>query len=146
MFGIFRRSAPRPLSDEIRRAIEKDGMTPSVSNPSLLRMVAVGGRYSDRKVTYFRIFDPSNAAQQTMDIRRYKDFDVFPGLVLRSGHVEQDGTVILTRPVGSRAPDATARTRAGRPVPSVDAPVVEGAASTSTMTTAPEASTAGPTP
>lgn len=114
MFGFFRRSAPRPLSAAIRQAIETDGMTPAVGDPTRLRMVEVGGRYSDRKVTYFRVFDPGNAAQQTLDIRRYKDFDVFPGLVLRSGHVEQDGKVVLTRPVSVLPAQPTVRTRAGR--------------------------------
>jgi hypothetical protein len=127
MFGLFRRSAPRPLSDVIRRAIEQDGMTPSVSNPSQLQMVELTGRYSDRKVTYFRVFDPSGAAQQTLTVQRYKDFDVFPGLVLRSGHVERDGTVVLTRPVGARAETAV-RTRAGRIVPNLDAPADEATA------------------
>jgi hypothetical protein len=125
MFGLFRRSAPRPLSPAVRNAIEKDGMTPAVSNPSQLRMVELTGRYSDRKVTYFRVFDPTNPAQQTVATQRYKDFDIFPGLVLRSGHVERDGTVILTRPVGARTP-APVRTRAGRIVPDLDAAAVDG--------------------
>jgi hypothetical protein len=146
MFEFFRRPAPRPLSEAIRRAIEKDGMTPSVSNPSRLRMVDVGGRYSDRKVTYFRIFDPTHAAQQTVDIRRYKEFDLFPGLILRSGHVERDGTVVLTRPVAVRVDGTPVRTRAGRIVPNSDAPVVVGANATSATPTAAEASTSRPTP
>lgn len=145
MFGFFRRSAPRPLSDEIRRAIESDGMTPPVGNLSQLRMVDVGGRYSDRKVTYFRVFDPSNTSQQALEIRQYKDFDVFPGLVLRSGHVEKDGKVVLTRPVGSRPAEAP-RTRAGRLVPDLEAPVVESAVAASAAPAAVEASTAVPTP
>ena len=131
MFGLFRRSAPRPLTDAIRQAIEKDGTTPA--NPSRLRMVEVGGRYSDRKVTYFRVFDPGSAAQQTLDMRRYKDFDVFPALVLRSGHVERDGTVALTRPVSTPAAQPTVRTRAGRIVPNVDPKTADGEAVTASM-------------
>ena len=128
MFGLFRRSAPRPLTDGIRHAIEKDGMTPA--NPSRLRMVEVGGRYSNRKVTYFRVFDPSTAALQMVDIRRYSDVDVYPGLVLRSGHVERDGTVVLTRPVSTLAAPPTVRTRAGRIVPNIDPAAVEAGAAT----------------
>ena len=128
MFGFLRRSAPRPLTDGIRHAIEKDGMTPA--NPSRLRMVEVGGRYSNRKVTYFRVFDPASAAEQALDIRRYGDFDVYPGLVLRSGHVERDGTVVLTRPVGTLASPPTVRTRAGRMVPNIDPVAVEAGAAT----------------
>jgi hypothetical protein len=123
MFGFLRRSASRPISEAIRSAIEKDGKTTLAGDPSQLRMVEVGGRYSDRKVTYFRIFDPTSAAQQTLNIRRYQDFDVFPALVLRSGHVERDGTVVLTKAANARPVDAQARTRAGRIVANVDAPV-----------------------
>ena len=72
-------------------------------------MVESGVRYSDRKVTFFRVFDPSSTGQTAVDIRRYKDFDVFPGLVLRSGHVEQDGIVVLTRPVAVPAPQVRTR-------------------------------------
>jgi hypothetical protein len=146
MFGFLRRPAPRPLSDAIRGAMEKDGLTPSVSNPSLLRMVEVGGRYSDRKVTYFRIFDPTTAAQRTLEIRRYKDFDVFPALVLRSGHVERDGKVVLTRPVGSRPAETASRTRAGRIVPSVDAAVADGTVAAPATSTVAEMQASGPMP
>jgi hypothetical protein len=134
MFGFLRRAAPRPLTDAIRHAMEKDGMAPA--NPSRLRMVEVGGRYSDRKVTYFRVFDPSSAAQQMLDIRRYKDFDHFPALVLRSGHVERDGAVALTRPVSAQAAQPTVRTRAGRIVPNVDRTTADGEAVTASMSVA----------
>jgi hypothetical protein len=117
MFDFFRRSGPRPLTEAIRHAIESDGLTAPVSNLSELRMVESTGRYSDRKVTYFRVFDPSSAAQRAMDIRRYRDFDVFQNLVLRSGHVESDGKIVLTRPVA--APAAPVRMRAGRIVPTI---------------------------
>jgi hypothetical protein len=141
MFGFLRRSTPRPLTDAVRNAIEKDGMTPA--NPSQLRMVEVGGRYSDRKVTYFRVFDPNSAAQQTLDVRRYKDFDGFPELVLRSGHVERDGTVVLTRPVSTLAAQPTVRTRAGRIVPTLDATNADGEAITASM---PVTDLSSPTP
>ena len=114
MFGFFRRPAPRPLTAAIQRAIEKDGLTVAVSNPSLLQMVESEGRYSDRKVTYFRVFDPMSTAHRTLGIRRYQDFDVFTGLILRAGHVERDGTVVLTRPVIVRAADTPTRTQADR--------------------------------
>lgn len=116
MFGFFRRSTPRPLSDAILMAMAKDGQTVGISDLSTLRMVESSGRYSDRKVTYFRVFDPNSTAQRATDVKRFKDFDVFPGLVLRSGHIEQDGTVVLTRTVVVREPDPALRTRAGRTV------------------------------
>jgi len=126
MFGLFRRPAPRPLTDAIRVAMDKDGLTPPVSDPSQLRMVESRGRYSDRKVTYFRVFDPTSAAQRSMNIQRYQDFDVFPGLVLRSGHVENDGVVILVKPVIVLTPAAPSRTNADRTQHSDDAHIVRG--------------------
>jgi len=144
MFGLFRRSTPRPLSDAIRGAIEQQSKSAEIGNPSQLQMVELGGRYSDRKVTFFRVFDPSATAQRSLDIRRYKDFDADPALILRSGHVEQDGTVVLTRPVGTRAPEPEVRTRAGRAVASPDAPVIDATSASAIDPAAGQTSTAGP--
>ena len=146
MFGFFRRPASRPLSDAIRRAIEKDGMTASVSNPSLLRMVESAGRYSDRKVTYFRVFDPSATAQQALNIERYQDFDVFAGLILRSGHVERDGTIVLTRPVVVRAAATPSRTQADRAMHADDAHIVRGETGATANPTTDVAAVVGQTP
>ncbi len=117
MFDFFRRPGSRPLSDAISTAMTRDGQTTGGADFSNLQMVESSGRYSDRKVTYFRVFDPASAAQRSMDIKRYKDFDVFQGLIVRSGHVEQDGTVVMTRAVVVHAPAAAVRTGAGRAMP-----------------------------
>ena len=146
MFGFFRRPASRPLSQAIQSAIQKDGMTSATSDPSQLRMVEAGGRYSDRKVTYFRVFAPVLAAQQSLDVRRFNDLDQYQGLILRSGHVERDGTVVLTRPVAVRTAPPPVRTRAGRIVPDTDAPVVNGTAVASANAATPDTSTGIRTP
>lgn len=146
MLGFFRRPASRPLSDSIRRAIEKDGMTVSVSNPSQLRMVESRGRYSERKVVYFRVFDPTSTAQRTLDIRRYQDFDVFPGLVLRSGHVERDGTVVLIRPMTVQAAATPMRTQADRMLHTDDAHIVRGETGATANPVATETLLSGQTP
>jgi len=146
MFGFFRRPAARPLSAAIDRAIQKDGMPPATSDPSQLRMVESGGRYSNRKVTYFRVFLPVLAAQQSLDVRRYDDLDQYQGLILRSGHVEQDGSVILSRPAAGPTAPSPMRTRAGRAVPNTEESVVAGAAVPSSVPAPAEASTSSPTP
>ena len=140
MFGLFRRPAPSPLTDAIRQAIQRDGHTPEALDPSRLQMVVSRGRYSDRKVTYFRVFDPSSTAQRQMDIRRYQDFDVFLGLVVRSGHVESDGTVVLTRPVVVRVPSTSPRTQADRTMHADDAHIVRGETGASANGVAPQPS------
>lgn len=121
-------------------------MTAPVSNPSQLRMVESRGRYSDRKVTYFRVFDPASAGQRSMDIRRYQDFDVFPGLVLRSGHVERDGIVVLTRPVTVLAAETPDRSRADRAMHADDAHIIRGETGASANMTAAESPLTGQAP
>ena len=142
MFGFFRRSASRPVSDEIARAIEDSKLTPVIGDPARLRMVQSRGRYSDRQVTYFRIYDPAETARRSLDIQRYRDLDAFQNLVLRSGHVERDGHIVVVRPVAVQAAEAQVRTRAGRPVPTPDSLIPsEHEAETSARTTVVQAST-----
>ncbi len=141
MFGLFRRPAPRPLSEAIRDAIEKDGMTPATGDPSQLRMVESGGRYSDRKVTYFRIFFPVLAAQQSLDVRLFNDLDRHQGLIVRSGHVERDGTIVLTRPVVVRGADGLNRAQADRAMHADDAHIVRGETGASANARTPQVST-----
>jgi hypothetical protein len=127
MFGFFRRPASRPLSEAIQRALLKDGAAPLPGDSSQLRMVESSGNYSGRKVTFFRVFLPGSAAQQSLDVRRYDDLDRYQGLILRDGHVEGDGTVMLNRPAEIKAAPAAVRMRAGRPVAAPDAPIEDGA-------------------
>ena len=141
MFGLFRRPAPRPLTDAIRQAIQRDGHTPATFDPAQLRMVERSGRYSDRKVSYFRVFDPASTAQRQLDIRRYEDIDVFLGLVVRSGHVESDGTVILTRPVVVGPGGTLIRTPADRSLHLDDEHIIRGETGASATGMVPETST-----
>jgi hypothetical protein len=101
-------------------------------------MVESGGRYSDRKVTYFRIFVPVLAAQQSLDVRGFNDLDQHQGLIVRSGHVERDGTVILTRPVVARAAAAPNRSQADRAMHADDAHIVRGETGASPNAPAPQ--------
>lgn len=142
MFGLFRRSAPSPLTDAIRQAIQQDGHTPRAYDLAQLRMVESSGRYSDRKVTYFRVFDPASTAQRSLDIRRYRDFDELLGLVVRSGHVENDGTVVLTKPVVVRVPSTQPRTEADRSLHSDDAHIIRGETGASATVVPPVTSSA----
>ena len=91
---------------------------------STLRMVESGGRYSDRKVTYFRVFDPAAMAQRSVEVKRYTDLDPFMNLVLQSGHVESDGKVVVTRPRVVRAPSTATRAAADRSQHQDDAHIV----------------------
>lgn len=103
MFGFFKRAGSRPLTDAIIRAVELDG-APAGVPLNTLQMVESNGRYSDRKVTYFRVFDPASTAQRSVEVKRYTDLDAYQNLILQSGHVESDGKVVVTRPRVVRQP------------------------------------------
>ena len=111
MFGFFKRSGSRPLTDAIIRAVELDG-APAGVPLNTLQMVESNGRYSDRKVTYFRVFDPATMAQRSVVVKKFTDLDPFQSLILQSGHVENDGKVVVTRPRVVRQP-ATPNVRDG---------------------------------
>ena len=121
MFNFFRRSAPRPVSDAIARAVDAQGFSPALGDATRLRMVESNGRYSNRKVTFFRIFDPAVASQRMLDIQRYRDLDAFHNLILRSGHLETDGQIVVNRPIAVQEPEAAPRMRAGRLVAAIPA-------------------------
>jgi len=141
MFGLFRRPAPRPVSDSISQAMRREGMAIATSDPAQLRMVETSGKYSDRKVTYFRVFVPGLAAQQSLDVRQYNDLDQSQGLILGSGHVEKDGKVVLTRPVVVRTARQPLRAQADRARHSDDAHIVRGETGATANSGAPLAST-----
>jgi hypothetical protein len=65
-------------------------------------MVQSAGRVSDRKVTFIRIFDPVRAAERALEIRSFQDLDAQPGLILKAGHVERDGIVVILRRTPAR--------------------------------------------
>ncbi|MDP8921298.1 MAG: hypothetical protein M3O34_00235 [Chloroflexota bacterium] len=115
MFGFMRKSAVRPPSAEICRALEAIGLPPGCDDPVAAFQVAeLHGRYSGRKVTHIRIFDPSTATARGVAIRAYGDLDAHPDLVLWTGRVEQDGTVNITRQAAPSVTEGTTRQAADR--------------------------------
>jgi hypothetical protein len=62
-----------------------------------LQVLERRGNYSGRKVTYFRVFDPIHVAARAVTAAAYTDLDPYPDLVLATGHLEQDGMVMLNR-------------------------------------------------
>src|SRR6266511_6361824 len=91
MFGFMRRSGPRSPSAAIRRALEKDGLPSASDTAPTLSVVESRARYAGRKVTFIRVFDSVRAEDRGLAIRSYADLDTHADLVLRAGHVEDDG-------------------------------------------------------
>jgi hypothetical protein len=94
MFGFKRKSGVRSPSAALRRALESDGL-PAGTDASALGVVESRDRYAGRTVTYFRVFDPARAAARSVDVRGYDDLEAHPDLVLRAGHIEQDGAIVI---------------------------------------------------
>lgn len=124
MFGLLRRSGSRKLSKAIRRALERDGLPSWISHASMLRVVQSGGRVSDRKVTFIRVFDPVRAAERALDVRSFRDLDAQPGLILKAGHIEPDGIVVITRHAPPRDGEIPVPVRTDRAVADDGIPTV----------------------
>ena len=104
MFDFLRRSGPQIPSTLLRRALELDGLIPVRDAPPTLSVVASRGRYSGRSVRYIRVFDPARTNERSLNVRTYGDLDAHRTLVLRAGHVEEDGSIVLD--YRGPAPDA----------------------------------------
>ena len=98
MFGFKRKSAVQRPSAAICRAIAASGLPPGCGDPAAtFRVAEMQGRYSGRKVTQVRIFDPAKVEARGVAVGAYGDLDAHPDLVLWAGRVEQDGTVTIIR-------------------------------------------------
>ena len=97
MFGFKRKPAVRQPSAALCRAIIASGLPSGCDDPATLRVVERQEKYSGRKVTQVRIFDPSQADARGVAVGAYDDLDWHPDLVLWTGRVERDGTVNITR-------------------------------------------------
>ena len=115
MFGFKRKSAVQRPSADICRALEASGLPPGRGNPATeFQVVEQSGRYSGRKVTHIRVFDPAAATARQVAVRAYGDLDLHPDLILWTGRVEQDGAVNLTRQSAQRVTRTTTREAADR--------------------------------
>src|SRR3954465_13547098 len=115
MFGFRRKPAVQQPSTALSRAIVASGLPPGHNDPTTFRVVERKERYSGRKVTQVRIFDPSQADARGVAVSAYADLDAHPDLVLWTGRVEQDGTVNITRqasPTSTTVPTRQAADRA----------------------------------
>lgn len=99
MFGFLNRSGTSSATAAIQRALSSVDLPPGLDLAGL-GVVESRGSYSGRKVTYFRVFDPrqtNGQAGKSGKRLRYEDLEARGELVLRAGHVEEDGTVVLNR-------------------------------------------------
>ena len=91
------KSIAMPISEKLQLSLIKDrGVSSQMS--VAWRMIEERGNYSGRPVTYFRVYDPTNAKWGSGEIRRYEDLVV--GRILHSGHIERDGVIVLNRDSG----------------------------------------------
>jgi hypothetical protein len=95
MFDFLRRSSPHSSTGAIRQALVLDGVLSTPGALPAFDVVESRGRYDGRRVRYFRAFDPARTAARGLTIRSYRDLSAHPGLLLRTGHVEEDGSVVV---------------------------------------------------
>jgi hypothetical protein len=104
MFNFFRKSrSDQPPRKLIAQAMVNRGLAPGL-DPARLGVVEESGSYSGRQVTYFRVYDPAQVGERSIEIRAYTDLDGHPELILGSGHIEKNGTVVLVHREGSASP------------------------------------------
>ena len=113
MFSLFRKPQPHQPTAAIMQAMTSDGL-PSGIDPARLSVLQQRGSYSGRKVSYFRVFDPLRVSDRPFKVTEFGDLDTHPELVVGSGHVEQNGAVVLTRMDRTHSSGAFARSEAVR--------------------------------
>jgi hypothetical protein len=96
MFGLFRRSGSRHPSAGLSQALVTAGRASS-TDVGGLQVLERRGTYAERRVTYFRAFDPAAVADRAVPVAAYADLDSYPELVVAAGHLERDGAVVLNR-------------------------------------------------
>ena len=81
-----------PLSEPVRlRLAAERGLGAQGAAP--LRMMQQDGRYADRSVTYFQVFDPATAGTPGADLRNLRTLDARH--ILYSGFIERNGAIVL---------------------------------------------------
>jgi uncharacterized membrane protein YeaQ/YmgE (transglycosylase-associated protein family) len=81
-----------PLSEPVRlRLAAERGLGAQDAAP--LRMRQEHGRYADRTVTYFQVFDPATAGTPGADLRHLRTLDARH--ILYSGFIERNGQIVL---------------------------------------------------
>lgn len=116
MFDFLRKPGMRHPSAAIRRALETDGLPPG-TDIAELGVVTSRGSYAGRKVTFFRVFNPSSAAARAVDVFTAFTYDALNDhldLVLRAGFVEQNGTAVVYAQPHPRGVGAPQRQQADR--------------------------------
>ncbi len=113
MFNLFRKSQPQHPTAAIVQAMTTDGLPPGM-DAGRLTVLQQRGSYSGRKVSYFRVFDPVRVSERSVKVSEFGDLDTHPELVLGSGHVEQNGAVVLNRLDRTQSSSAFARSEAVR--------------------------------
>ncbi len=113
MFRLILNSRPRRPTPAMAAALVSDGLPPGMQ-PSTLSVVQEQGTYSGRRVSYFRVFDPIRVAERGLQIHRFTDLDRHPNLILGSGHLEADGSVVLSKRGKPHPAESPIRTEADR--------------------------------
>ncbi len=92
MWKFWQKPAATSLSANLTLYLGKErGL--NQQNAASLRVLEQQGRYSGRKVNFFRVFDPATGNAAGPEVGLFDNLDV--RRVLYSGHTESDGQIML---------------------------------------------------
>jgi hypothetical protein len=77
VFKFFGKSKFQQPPKLIAQAMVNSGQAP-VGDPATLGVVEQSGLYSGRRVTYFRVYDPVQVGERSIEIQAYADLDDHP--------------------------------------------------------------------
>ena len=123
MFRLILKARPRRPTPAMATALISDGLPPGMQ-PSTLSVVEQQGSYAGRRVSYFRVFDPIRVGERGLQIRQFTDLDRHPNLILGSGHLEPDGSVVLSKRGKPHPAETPIRSEANRSAHADDEQIV----------------------
>ena len=92
MWKFWHTESVKPLSEKLAAILVQERAL-NREQVAALRLLEEPGHYANRRVTYFRVFDPAAVTPPTRVLQRLADLD--PAWVLHAGHLERDGAVVL---------------------------------------------------
>jgi hypothetical protein len=114
MLGFLKRSGTTSTIAAVQRALTTANL-PAELDPAKLSVIELRGAYAGRKVTYFRVVDPRQIDGRVGKSGKrlsYQDLEQHSDLVVGTGYVEEDGTVMLQRILTQNAAGSSGLSRA----------------------------------
>ena len=97
MSDFLRRAQPRHPVAAPAQALASDGLPPGCDPATLIVRELTRLVVRPPRELFFQVINPVRTAEPAMQVGVFSDLDDHLELIVGSGHVEQDGAVVLTR-------------------------------------------------